>query len=494
LKHNNKKILNATKWSSVAEISSRLIAPLTNIILARLLVPEAFGIIATITLIITFFDLFVESGFHNYLIQNKFKSDADILKTANVAFWSNLFLSACFFILVVIFRFNITNLLNINGLENLLIVASTQLFINAFISVPSALLKRNLDFKSIFLVKIASVFVPLIITIPLAFLGFSYWSVVIGNLGMSLCTSILMNLRSSWSPSLSFDFNKLKEMYSFSFWTQLESIVIWMTIWIDTFIISYYLNSYYLGIYKTSMSLVNNLMAIVASSILPVLFSSLSRLQNDEKEFNIVLLKFQKIVSLIVVPMGIGLYVFQDLATNILLGNQWKDASQIIGLWGLSSAIVVSLGYFNSEVYRAKGRPKLSVVSQTIHLAILVPSLVAVGNQSFESLLYVRVLVRVLGTAIGLGFLHYFFEIKIKSIFLNVAPSFYTGAAMGLLGYLLILLNNNLFINLIFVVICSIFYLWLLSINISTKNEFEYVKKSFSFINVFRKKRYNDLN
>lgn len=476
LKHSNKKIINATKWSTAAEVSSRLVAPLTSMILARILTPEAFGIVASITLIITFFDLFVESGFHNYLIQNKFENDQELNDTANVAFWTNILLSSLFFTLIFIYSGEIVGLLKVNGLEFLLIIASFQLFTNAFISVPSALLKRELNFKSLFFIKIVSVFIPLIITIPLAIIGFSYWSVVIGNISMSLCTAIIINLKTSWNPKFSFCFSSLKKMYSFSFWTQTESIVIWLTVWIDTLIIAMFLDSYHLGIFKTSTSLVNNVMAIIASSMLPVLFASLSRLQDSPLEFNNVLFKFQKVVALIVAPLGVGLYIFSDLATQVLLGNQWSDASGVIGLWGLSSAIVISLGYFNSEVYRAKGKPKLSVLSQLIHLSILVPSLLIFGKQSFEVLVYIRVIVRILGTFIGVGFLHYFFNIKANRILSNIAPAFLAAVTTGLLGYVLTLTNPDILMSIMFAIICIVFYMWMISKNDNTKLEFHYFK------------------
>ena len=69
----NKKIGQATKWSTVTEISSKLITPVTNAILARLLVPEAFGVVATLTLVITFAEIFTDAGFQKYLVQRDFE-------------------------------------------------------------------------------------------------------------------------------------------------------------------------------------------------------------------------------------------------------------------------------------------------------------------------------------------------------------------------------------------------------------------------------------
>ena len=66
----NSKVRNATKWSTVTEIAAKLVTPITSMVLARLLTPEAFGVVATLTMIITFAELFTDAGFQKYLIQH----------------------------------------------------------------------------------------------------------------------------------------------------------------------------------------------------------------------------------------------------------------------------------------------------------------------------------------------------------------------------------------------------------------------------------------
>lgn len=81
-----RKITIATKWSFITEIVAKIIVPLTNMILARILAPEAFGVIATITMIISFADMFTDAGFQKYIVQQEFKNERDKYSNANVAF------------------------------------------------------------------------------------------------------------------------------------------------------------------------------------------------------------------------------------------------------------------------------------------------------------------------------------------------------------------------------------------------------------------------
>ena len=92
-KIDSNRIVSATKWSAVTEIAAKLVAPLTNMALARLLTPDAFGVIATITMIVSFVEVFTDAGFQKYLVQHEFKDETDREQSTCVAFWSNLSLS-----------------------------------------------------------------------------------------------------------------------------------------------------------------------------------------------------------------------------------------------------------------------------------------------------------------------------------------------------------------------------------------------------------------
>ena len=97
-----KNIKNATVWSTITEIVAKLISPITNMILARLLAPEIFGIVASVTLVFTFADMFTDAGFQKYIVQHEFKDQKDLFRNADVAFWSNLAVSMMFWLVISI--------------------------------------------------------------------------------------------------------------------------------------------------------------------------------------------------------------------------------------------------------------------------------------------------------------------------------------------------------------------------------------------------------
>ena len=458
------RVINATKWSSFTEIIAKLISPVTNMILARILAPEAFGVVATVTMIISFADMFTDSGFQKYLVQHEFKDESEKYKNANVAFWTNFGISVLFWIIIIIFREQLATLVGNPRLGNVIAISCFQLLLTSFSSIQMALFRRDLDFKTLFLVRVVSVFIPFVITIPLALLGLNYWALIIGTLVIRLSNAVILTIKSKWKPRFFYSIKILKEMFSFSIWSLIEAISIWLTSWVDTFIISSFLNQYYLGIYKTSTSMVNALMALVTASIVPVLFSTLSRFQEDDEKFNHVFFKFQRLVSIIVFPMGIGVYLYSDLATNILLGSQWNEASRVIGMWALTSSITIVFSYFNSEAYRAKGRPKLSFISQLLHLIFLVPTCIVSAKYGFWALVYARSLIRTQWILVGFIIMNKMLKIPILNSFKNVYPTAVSSVIMGIFGYLLQQISNCMIWSLISIVLCAVLYVITLSL------------------------------
>lgn len=467
----NYKILNATKWSTITEVISKIISPLTNMILARILIPEAFGVVTTVTMIISFAEVFTDSGFQKYLIQHEFKNEDEKYKNANVAFWTNLLISIVLWIIIIIFSENLADLVGNHGLGNVIIIACIQLPLTSFSSIQMSLFRREFDFKTLFYVRIVSIFIPFFVTIPLAYLGFSYWSLIIGNLTMQFSNAIILTVKSKWKPKMYYNIKELQNMISYSLWLLVESISVWLTTWIDSFIIGNSFSQYYLGIYKTSTSMVNTLMSLITSSIIPVLFSSLSRIQDSDKKFKDTYFKFQRLVSVIVFPLGVGVYLYSDLATKILLGSKWSEASTVIGIWALTSSIQIVLAHFSSEAFRAKGKPKISFLAQMLHLIVLVPACIISSKYGFWTLIYTRSWIRMQGVIILMLLLKCILGISIKNTIINVLPTAISSFIMGVIGFLLKQISNGILWSFVSIILCALSYFVILFMFTNIRNE-----------------------
>lgn len=452
----NNKVASATKWSGVTELAAKLVQPITTMALARILTPEAFGVLVTAQMVISFAEVFTDAGFQKYLIQHEFVDDDDRSKSTAVAFWSNLSISLILWILICIFADPIARLVGCEGNGIVIGVSCICIPLASFSSIQMALFRRALDFKTLFGVRIAGILIPLVVTIPLAIISRSYWALIIGMIARESFNAIILTLKSRWKPYFYYSIERFKEMFSFTMWSMFEAVSIWMTSYFDIFIVGSILSQHYLGLYRTSMNTVGQITSIITAATTPVLFSSLSRLQNDREEFNEMFFRFQKLVGILVIPIGMGIFLFSDLITMILLGEQWMEASQFIGLWGLTSALTIVLSHYSSEVYRSIGKPKLSVLSQWLHIAALWPVVLIFVNKGFEPLYFARSLVRLEGIFVNLIIMYVYVKMDIGKMLTNIIPSLVASTSM--LFVLLLPDARNIWVELLYVLFCCLIY------------------------------------
>lgn len=479
----NNKVITATKWSSITEIAAKLISPISTMVLARLLTPDAFGILVTAVMVISFAEIFTDAGFQKYLIQHKFNTTEDLHKSTTVAFWSNFILSILIYIVIAIYADEIATLVGNKGHGEVISISCLCIPLAAFSSIQMALYKRNLNFKTLFIVRIIGIFLPLFITIPLAYFTRSYWALIIGMIALNLSNAIILTVKSQWKPNFFYSFSLFRKMFSFTAWSMIEAISIWLTGYIDIFIVGTILNQHYLGIYRTSMSTVAQIMGLITSATTPVLFSSLSKLQDDDNALKKMFFSFQKTVSILIIPLGVGIFLFQDTITYILLGEQWKEAAPFIGLWGLTNSIVIVLSHYCSEIFRAKGRPKLSVLSQILYLLFFVPVVWHYSHIGFEELYWARSLIRFAGIIISISILYFAIKISPIKMIKNIMPSIICSCVMVCIALLCQKLYDSLIWTLCSIIICMASYIILIQLFPTERNLLKTLSKKIFHIN-----------
>ena len=146
----------------------------------------------------------------------------------------------------------------------------------------------------------------------------------------------------------------------------------------------------------------------------------------------------------------------------MLLVYQWMEASVFIGLWSLTSSVVVVFSYFSSEVYCSKGEPKISLLSQVIHLAFLIPILSVCIGYGFEALYTARSLIRLQGVAVGIIIMQIRYKFKFTDVVKNILPMAVSTVIMGVAGYFLRGLNDGILWQFCSIAICVVIYFGIL--------------------------------
>ena len=453
------KVVAAAKWSLITEVLAKLITPVTNIILAHILAPTAFGILATIMMVISFAEMLADAGFQKFLVQYEFESEDEKQKNVSVAFISNIVLAIVLWLVIIIWRDELAILVGNEGLGFPLAIMGAMLPLGAFSSIQMAMYRRSFNFKFLLSIRMITIITPLFISIPMALAGFDYWSLIAGLLAAHLFTAIALCVRQEKLISIYFSSTVFRKMFSFSAWSLAEAFSIWLTAWVDTFIISHFLNAYYLGLYKMSTAIVTTVMAIATSSMAPVLFSALSRHQHNQVEFEKTFLTFQRYMALFLVPLGVGMFVYQDFIVEILLGPQWKLAGIVLGSWALSSSLVTAISYLISEAFRAKGMPNISFLAQMAHLFVLIPVIYVCVQYDFTTFVYARSIVRVQMIAVLLYLLAIYVGMNAWLVIRNIKSYIIASAVVGTGSYVLLHLHNSMIWTIFCICISLILYL-----------------------------------
>lgn len=454
----NKKVAQAAKWSSITEIATKMISPITNAILARILVPEAFGVVATLMMVITFAEIFTDAGFQKYLVQREFKDEDDLNLSTNVAFWTNIIFSALVWAIIAVYATPIAKMVGSEGYELAIIVISAEIPLLAFSSIQMARYRRDFNFKNLFVARIAVAVVPLVVTVPLALYFHSHWALVIGTLAKDLLNAVVLTVKSRWKPSFRYSFDKLKQMLSFSLWTIVENVSIWLSMNVGTFAVSTLFGAYYLGLFKTTVTIINSCFSILSYTVTPVLFAALSRCQNDDIEYRGIFFKFQRMAALLALPLGFGLFTYREMATMILLGAQWTETADFVGMTALKCALVFVFSNFNSEAFRSKGKPILSVLAQVIYLIALVPALYLGALIDYTTLTISSTLASGILIVATFVISHIVLKISIVAVLKNVLPSLLSSVIMAVAGWWLRTLMTGVIWELATIVLCVFVY------------------------------------
>ena len=117
-------LVHSIKWSGLGEIGAKLITPVTTMILARILTPEAFGVVAICNMLVSFIDIIVDAGFGKYIVQADFKSKDECDISANVSFLVQLGIACTIWLLILIFRHDIAYLLGNDSYDKVIVIAS----------------------------------------------------------------------------------------------------------------------------------------------------------------------------------------------------------------------------------------------------------------------------------------------------------------------------------------------------------------------------------
>ncbi len=430
-------------WRFMQNAGTHVVSFIISIVLARLLTPEDYGVIAMITVFTSIAMVFINTGFSSAIIQKKELSDTD----KNTMFHSGLAVSLVLYTVLFFAAPYIAVFYKEPLLTSLLRVESLIVVIGALSSVQRALVTRELKFKKSFMASLSGAVAHGISGIVFALLGFGPWALVYSTIINNVVSGLVFWCKVDWKPRFEFSFASFGNVFSFSIKMLFSSLLDTVFNNIRSIIIGRQYSSADLAYYNRGYQFPTLVMTQVDGAITTVLFSSLSKYQSDWEKGLQVLRRAMKTSIYVCTPLMAGLCAVADPMVRILLTDKWEDSIPYVRLvaiicafWPLSSQrhALNSLGKSGVSL-------RLNIIGKIITIVLLLLTYRHSVMLMIASSIFGSMICLVINAFVYRKHLQYKFRYQLA----DMVPSVLLSAAMGFATYAVMLFDLNSWLTLI---------------------------------------------
>lgn len=322
----------------------------STIVLARLLTPSDFGLVAMAMTVNVFAGLFKDLGLSAATIQRETITNSQM----SSMFWINVLVGFVLCGIVGVGSSSIAYFFENPDLQSIIVVLSSTILISSVGGQHSALLTRRMCFVQLSIARLTGSFAVFLITLILALTGFHYWSLVLGSVFGAVVTSILLWLFSGWVPGRPRFDKEIRDIVFYGLNLTGFEFVNYFSRTLDNILIGKYLGSTELGYYTRAYQLLMFPILQIRQPLSAVALPALSRLQSDPVRFKSYYVQLLNILALCTMPTAVFFFLEADVIIELVLGEQWNRAADI-ARWlaiaaflqpvaGLFGVVLVALG------------------------------------------------------------------------------------------------------------------------------------------------------
>lgn len=352
-------------WSFIESWGRQAVSSLIFLLLARLLVPEAFGLIALADLFVSFMRLFIDQGFAQAIVQKE-EIEPEHLDSA---FWISLAFGLSLTAINIPVAYLAAHLYSEPRLIPVITVISLGFIFNALSSVQEAILSRELAFKSLAIRSFVAISISGVLGISLAYYGFGIWSIVTQQLSYIVIGTITLWSASQWRPGLKFSLSHAKELFSFGINIVGFKFVNYFGLRTDDMLIGFFLGPVQLGYYTVAYKILLTMRWVLISVVSRVTLPVFSRLQKEPEKLRKAFYNVTQFSSFFAFPIFIAASVLSPNLIAVFLGEQWSQSIPVMRILLLLGPLQ-AISYYNSSIILAKGRPDLRLYVQVVNVCV----------------------------------------------------------------------------------------------------------------------------
>ena len=419
-------------WRFAERCGAQSVAFIVSIILARLLDPSDYGVIALITVFTSILQVFVDSGLGNALIQKK---DADDLDFSTV-FYTNVVFCLVLYGIAFFGAPLVAKFYNDISLTSVIRVLSLTLLISGVKNVQQAYVSRKLIFKKFFFATLIGTIGAAVIGIAMAYYGFGVWALVAQQVFNTLIDTIVLWLTIDWRPKKMFSFARLKGLFAYGWKLLVSSLIATIYNDIRQLIIGKVYSSEDLAYYNKGKQLPNVAVVNINASIDSVLLPVMSDNQDDKTRVKELTRRSIKVSSYFMWPIMFGIMAVGEPLIHLLLTDKWLPCLPYLYVFCFVSGMM-PIHTANLNAIKAMGRSdlylKMEIIKKSVGiLIILVAMKISVLALGISAAVY-TMFAGVVNAFPNKKLLGYSYLEQMK----DILPAFLLSATMAVIVYIL---------------------------------------------------------
>ncbi len=368
------KVFTSLLWKLLERSGTQGIQFVVQIILARLLLPSDYGMIALVMIFILLANVLIQKGFNTSLVQKK---DADEVDFSSVLYLS-LIVSCLLIMLLFFLSPYVASFYREPRLVLVLRVLSLTLFFGAFNSIQNAYVIKHMMFKKLFFSSLGSIFISGLVGIVAALAGLGVWALVFQQLTNQLMITCILWFTVKWRPRLVFSLKAIQSLFSFGWKLLASSLLNELYVNLRTLIIGRVFSPTMLGFYNRGQQFPQFIVTNIDGSIQAVMLPTLSAHQDDIIRVREMVRRSIVTSSFIMFPMMVGLAVIAEPLVKLLLTEKWLPAVPFLQLFCVQYAIM-PIHTANLQAINALGRSdiflKLEVIKKFVGVTVILVTL-----------------------------------------------------------------------------------------------------------------------
>ena len=428
-------VLSNMMWKFGERIIAQTVAFVVSLVLARILLPSDYGVVAMLNVFIIIANTFATSGIGASLIQKK---DADHLDFSSMFYVSIVFSAVLYLILFVAAPY-IAEFYHQPLLCSVLRGLALKLPIASITCVQQAYVARHMIFKKFFWATLGGTIVSAVVGIGMAMNGFGAWALVAQQLTNAIIDMTILFLTVNWRPRWEFSFSRAKRLYSYGWKLLLSSLLHNVYVQLKQLFVGRVYTSADLAYMNRGEHFPGLIITNINASLDSVLFPAMSQKQNEPEQLKQVVRRSIKTSSFVIWPLMVGLAVIAEPLIRLLITDKWLPAVPFLRISCLVQAFL-PIHTANLQAIKAKGRSdiflKLEIAKKTFGIAaIIIAVRISVMAVAYAVLIQ-TIFAAVLNTYPNTKLLGYKYHEQIRDLLPSMSLAAVTGVLVYFMNYI----------------------------------------------------------